>query len=162
MPEVFLSRDELLALLPEAPARLAAATVDVDPVVLRTRPAPDEWSPVEILAHMRACDDIWGGCARRILAEDHPTIQALGPRTWVHQTDYATLDFDVSLRAFAAQRADLIDVLTAAGPDEWLRSATVLGAGGRLERNVYWYAHGIPTHERSHVKVIEQIARRTA
>jgi hypothetical protein len=160
MPEVFLSREELLSLLPEAPARLAAAIVGADPAFLRRRPAPDEWSPVEILAHMRACDDVWGGCARRILAEDHPTIRALGPRTWIHQTDYATLDFDVSLRAFAVQRASLIDVLTAADADAWLRSATVIGAGGRLERSVYWYAHGIPTHERSHVKVIENLLRR--
>jgi hypothetical protein len=29
--------------------------------------ALSEWSAVEVLAHLRACGDVWGGCIARIL-----------------------------------------------------------------------------------------------
>lgn len=159
MAEVFLLREKILTLLTEAPARIAAATAGVDAAHLRAAPAEGEWSATEILAHIRACADVWGACMATILAEDRPTIRAVNPRTWIRGTDYPDLDFRPSFRAFSAQQADLLATLERSGPEAWLRSTVVTGAGAALERNVYWYAHGLATHERSHVKQIVRIAR---
>ena len=159
MADVLLPRDRILTLLTEAPARIAAATAGVDAAHLRTTPAEGEWSATEILAHMRACGDVWGSCIATILAEDRPTIRAVNPRTWIHATDYPDLEFRPSFRAFSAQREDLLATLEGSDAEAWLRSAIVTGAGAVLVRNAYWYAHWLATHERSHVNQLVRIAR---
>ena len=74
-----LTVDEIMAILPETPRRLAALTEGLSPTQLRTSPEPDAWSINDVLAHLRACHDVLGGNTLRILAEDHPTWK--GPAT---------------------------------------------------------------------------------
>ena len=159
MAEVDLTRDRILTLLAEAPERVAAASAGVDAAYLRTASADGEWSATEILAHMRACADVWGSCIATILAEDRPTIRAVNPRTWILSTDYLDIDFRPSFQAFSTQRLDLIATLLAAAPEAWLRSSVVTGAGTVLERDAHSYAHRLASHEQSHVKQIERIGR---
>ena len=93
-----------------------------------------------------------------ILAEDAPTIRAINPTTWIKQTNYPELEFQSSLRSFAAQRAELLAVLQSLPDEGWLRKATVTGAGKVLERTVLFYAQWLATHERTHVKQIGRLA----
>ena len=146
-------------MLGENRERIAAATTGLDAAFLRHVPGEGEWSPSDILAHVRACADVWGGCIATILAEDRPTIRAVGPRTYIHDTDYPDLEFEPSFRAFSAQRIALLEVLEALPPEAWGRAAVVTGAGAVLERTMHWYALGLAAHERSHVKQILRIAR---
>ena len=53
--------EEIYALLAETPRRMAALTAGIDSALLQTRPEPDAWSLNEVLAHFRACADVWGG-----------------------------------------------------------------------------------------------------
>jgi len=92
-----------------------------------------------------------------IIAEDAPTIRAVNPTTWIKQTNYSELEFQSSLRSFAAQRAELLAVLSPLPGEGWLRKATVTGAGKVLERTVLFYAEWLARHERTHVKQIERI-----
>ena len=101
----------LLTLLVATPARIAAATVDLSAAQLRAAPAPGEWSANDVLAHLRACADVWGGCIATILAEDEPTFKAVNPTTWIKQTNYLEIEFRPSLDAFTAQRTALLAVL---------------------------------------------------
>src|SRR5262245_49175028 len=50
-----------------------ALTAGLVPELLHTAPAPHEWSAVDVLAHLRACADVWGNCIAEIIAHDHPT-----------------------------------------------------------------------------------------
>jgi len=124
---------------------------------LSTAPNPDEWSANDVLAHLRACADVWGGCIATIISEEKPTLRAVNPRTWITQTDYCELDFRPSLRAFATQRAGLLRVLRSLPHEDWERAATVAGAGRVLERSVLFYARWLTEHERPHIKQIERI-----
>ena len=63
-----LSIEQVLTMLAAAPPRLAALTADLAPAQLQTRPAAEEWSAPEVLAHLRACADVWGDCIRAMLA----------------------------------------------------------------------------------------------
>jgi hypothetical protein len=162
MPDNSPSIEEILAALAATPSRLAALTAGLDRALLRTRPAPDEWSAVAVLAHMRACADMWGTAIRTILAEDHPTIRAVNPRSWIKQTDYPDLEFVPSLHAFTAQRVALLAVLDPLPPEDWERAATVTGAGKVLERTVLFYAEWLAHHERPHVKQIARVVTRLA
>ncbi len=148
--------ERLLDILRASPSTLEATASEVSAERLRLPPAPGEWSAVEVLAHLRACADVWGGCIERVLHEEVPTIRAVSPRSYVHRTDYSGLAFAESLAAFAAQRASLLRVLGALPPGAWDRSADVRGAGRPLTTTVLSYVERLARHERPHVA---QIAR---
>jgi hypothetical protein len=152
-----LATERILALLAEGPPRIAALAAGLEPVQLRTAPGPGEWCANDVLAHLRSCADVWGGCIARIVAEDQPTLRAVNPRTWIGQTDYPELEFAPSLHAFQTQRAGLLALLEALSPEGWARAATVAGAGKVLVRTVQFYAQWLAEHERPHVKQIARI-----
>jgi hypothetical protein len=150
-----LDVEEIRALLPTTPRRIADITKGYEEAELQTAPAPGEWSANEVLAHLRACADVWGDCIATILGEDEPTIRAINPRTWIKRTDYRDQEFRRSLRAFTAQRTRLLKLLDPLAPGAWSRSSTVVGAGVPLRRTVRDYAHWMAKHERPHIKQIE-------
>src|SRR5262245_57226508 len=125
MPSDPLPVEQLLTMLAATPPRLAALTAGVAPAQLRTPPASDEWSATEVLAHLRACADMWGNAIMAMLAEDRPILRAVNPRTWIKQTNYCELEFHPSLQAFTTQRAALLAVLEPLPPAGWARGATV-------------------------------------
>jgi hypothetical protein len=150
-----LTVEEILTLLAEHPKRIAAVTARRPAAYLTTEPSPDEWSVNDVLAHLRACADVWGGAIATIIAEDEPTLTGINPRTWIKQTDYPELAFRTSLRSFTRQRADLLAILEPLPPDRWLRTATVRAWGQRYESSLLFYADKLARHERTHVKQIE-------
>jgi hypothetical protein len=152
-----LTIEQALTLLEATPPRLAALTDGHAPAQLRTAPGLDEWSANDVLAHLRACADMWGGYIMAILAEDTPTLRAVNPRTWIEQTNYRELDFRPSLQAFTTQRAELLAMLKPLPAAGWSRSATITGAGKPLTLTVLSYAQRLARHERPHVKQIERI-----
>jgi len=157
MSSTSLTIERVLTLLAETPTRIAALTASLSPEALQMRSTPDEWSASVVLAHLRACADVWGNCIRTIIEEDRPTWRAVSPRTWIKQTDYPELAFRPSLCAFTTQRADLLAVLSPLPIDAWERSARVSGAGKVLERTVLFYGQWLARHERQHVKQVERI-----
>lgn len=157
MPSDPLRQAEVLSLLTATPPRIAALTDGLTAEQLRATPAPDEWSASAVLAHLRSCADVWGGCIVTIIAQEHPTIRAVNPTTWIKGTNYLEQEFRPALHAFTAQRAALLDVLTQLEPSSWARSATITGAGAPLERSVLSYAQWLARHEQPHVKQIQRI-----
>jgi hypothetical protein len=147
----------VLTALAAAPRRIAEVTLGVEPAQLRKAANQDEWSANDVLAHLRACADVWGKAIAVILAETRPTIRAVNPRTWIKTTDYLELEFRPSLRSFARQRAGLLALLEPLPRHSWSRIATVTGAGKVLERTVLFYAEWLARHERPHVKQVERI-----
>jgi hypothetical protein len=160
VPNRSLTTEQVLALLTETPLRIAALTAGLLPAQLQAAPAPGEWSANEVLAHLRACADMWGNCIAEMIAHDHPTLRSINPRTWIDKTDYREQAFQPSLQAFTTQRTELLAVLEPLAPAGWSRAATVTGAGKILERTVLFYAQWLAEHERPHLKQIERIVNR--
>lgn len=150
---------QVLDQLRATPLRLRELTADVPSQVLRTAPGPDEWSPNDVLAHLRACSDRWGDAATRIVQEDGPKLRGTEPRVWITKTNYPDLEFSPSLRAFVRQRKALLTVLDPLQPEDWQRTGTLVGAGKPISRTVHTYAERLARHERSHVT---QVARTLA
>ncbi|HET6262505.1 MAG TPA: DinB family protein [Chloroflexia bacterium] len=144
-------------MLAQTPPRIAALTSGLVTAQLHAIPTAGEWSANDVLAHLRSCADVWGGCIMAIIAQDTPTLRAVNPRTWIKKTDYLEQEFQRSLHAFVRQRADLLTLLEPLAPEAWSREATVTGAGKPLVRSVLYYAEGLALHERPHVKQIERI-----
>jgi hypothetical protein len=152
-----LTIEQILTHLAETPARLAGLTEGLTPAQRLEPPESGEWSARDVLAHLRACSDMWGKAIVKILSEEKPTFKAVNPVTWIKKTNYCELEFQPSLQAFTEQRAELLGMLEPLAPEAWSRSATVTGAGKPLERSVYTYAQWLANHERSHIKQIGRI-----
>ena len=157
MSHTSLTIEQILNILTETPLRIAELIVGLTEAQLHAAPSLGEWSANEVLAHMRSCADVWGNSVITIIKHDTPTIRAVNPRTWIKSTDYVEQKFQPSLRAFTAQRAELLAVLEPLPPKSWSRSAIVTGAGNPLKLTVQSYAQRLAVHERPHVKQIKHI-----
>lgn len=113
--------DELLFRLSEAPLRIARAVEGYDETALRTVRAEDEWSIVDILAHLRASDEIIAYRAYVILIRDNPALLAYDDRRWSEVARYALADFRTSLALYALRRAELVNMLRHLDLENWQR-----------------------------------------
>jgi uncharacterized damage-inducible protein DinB len=151
-----LTIKQILTLLADAPSKIIYLTEGLSPAQLLAPPEPGEWSARDVLAHLRACSDMWGKYIVQILSEDRPTFKAVNPTTWIKKTNYREQEFQPSLQTFIAQRAELLTALKPLADEAWSRTATVTGAGKPRERTVYTYAQWLANHERTHIKQIER------
>ena len=147
----------VLKLLMATPLRIAGASKNMNKDQLRRKPAADSWSANEVLAHLRACADVWGSSIMAMLTQDRPTLRYVSPRTWIKKTNYADLEFGVSFRAYANQRKDLLKVLRTLSHDDWLRGASIKVAKKRREETVLSYAERMARHEAGHCEQVERI-----
>lgn len=153
-----LAPDEIVKLLDAAPQRIEDAVLYRTDEALTRRLLPDEWSANEILAHVRACQDMWGDVrVVRMIEEDRPTMRAVNPMTWLVQTNYLELPFRSSLAAFAEQRNRFIARIADLSPEDWLRTGTFTGGGKPRQYSVHTECDALARHERSHVKQIERL-----
>ena len=157
MPNTHLTHEQALSLLAATPRRLEALTAGVSAAQLRVAPSPGEWSVNDVLAHLRACADVWGGNMVRMLAEDRPALRGMDPRRWMAQTNYPELEFAPSLAEFVVQRADLLALVEPLPPTGWSRTAAVTAWGQLYEPTVLQYAERLVIHERPHLRQIEKI-----
>jgi len=81
-----------LEVLGATAGRLRAFVRDSPPHVLRRRPAPDKWSPVEIIAHLADVEIVMSWRMRSILAHDGVPIQAFDQEEWVRNLNYEATD----------------------------------------------------------------------
>ncbi len=153
-----MTRDEILDLLRRHPALIESIVAGLSADQLRASTEEDGWSVSDVLAHLRACADVWGGCIARIIAEDTPAIRAISPRTWIKRTDYPSLEFSPSFSEFVSQRCELVSVLEALSVDDWSRKAVVTKSGNIRDWTVLAYAQLLAEHERIHLVQIEEIA----
>jgi hypothetical protein len=154
-----LTIEQILTRLAGMPVRLTDLTQGMSPTQLVEAPEPGEWSARDVLAHLRACADIWGKYIRVILSEDNPTFKAVNPTTWIKHTDYRQQEFGPSLHAYTAQRTELLAALQPLAPESWGRAAMVTGGGKPRQRTVYTYAQWLANHERSHIRQVEGIVK---
>ena len=71
----------LLALLTQAPIRLEEVTRGQPSTRLTLQTDLEPWSVNDILAHLRACSDVWGATIIAMLVKDNPTIRYVSPRS---------------------------------------------------------------------------------
>ncbi len=148
-----------MRLLAETPRRLAAASQGLSPERLHARPDAETWSANDILAHLRACADVWGGGIRTMLTAAHPSLRYLSPRTYIRKTKYPAMLFEPSLKAYASQRLELLGALQPLPFASWLRGATILTGAKNKEETVFSYARRLALHEQGHCEQFEALLR---
>ena len=96
-----------------AMADLRAAASAVPPARFGERPAPEEWSGNEVMAHVVAADGYFGGGIRRLLAGQPPPARPGGRGI----EDAPRLSAEAWYKALAQQREALFAAVLAADPD---------------------------------------------
>lgn len=105
-----------LQVLGATAGRLRAIVRDTPREALRRRPAPDKWSPVEIIAHLADVEIVASWRMRSILAHDGVPIQAFDQDEWVTNLRYAATDPTESVDLFEAARTANLRLLRRVDP----------------------------------------------
>jgi hypothetical protein len=113
--------DELLFRLSNVPLRIARAVEGYSKAELRTAGTEGEWSAVDILAHIRASDEIVAHRAYVLLIRDNPTLLAYDERHWAEVARYAQIDLRSSLALYALRRVELVNMLRQTDLENWQR-----------------------------------------
>jgi hypothetical protein len=105
-----------LQVLGATAGRLRAIVRDTSLEALRRRPAPDTWSPVEIIAHLADSEIVASWRMRSILAHDGVQIQPFDQDEWVTNLRYAATDPVESVDLFDAARMANLRLLRRVDP----------------------------------------------
>jgi len=145
--------EDVLRLLSETPYRITGAGRDRNGDQLHLRPDKQSWSANDILAHLRACADVWGETIQTMLAEDDPALAHISPRTWLTKTDYLGLPFQESLQSFIDQRSELLRTLYDLELAGWSRGAMIKDR----RHTIFSQARRMALHEVTHNEQIEAL-----
>ena len=149
----------VLTALSETPKQLARITRGCSDRQLHRPPEPGAWSAQEIVAHLQACAEVWGGSIERMIAEDRPTIRYVSPRSWIKKSDYLQQSFHACLSAFSDRRATLVETLRALDRIDWSRGATFTATTLGREATVLSYGRRIADHEAQHLVQLQRTVR---
>lgn len=151
--------DRIIQLLTDAPGRIRRMTRGVQPAQLTLRSDAEPWSIHDILAHLRACSDVWGMSILAMIAQDHPIQRYVSPRAAMRKAAYADPEFGVALARFAGERRELVAALSELDTAGWTRRGTFTGTSPReRDQTVLSYSERLVNHEQAHLDQIETLA----
>jgi hypothetical protein len=133
------------------PAVLRALLAPFDHEILATRPEPGEWSPLEVIGHLIACDS--GAFRNRIEAIIAGESDIAGFKPWdaINARDFAAEPLETLLHELASERETSATLLRGLEPEDLEKSASFHG-GRRFEANDF--AHEWPFHDQEHLQQI--------
>jgi DinB superfamily len=144
---------DILKFLSGTPGQLTHLIARIDDSHLYTKPGEKTWSAAEILAHLRACSDVWTFSIYAMLTEEIPILPDINERRWAKVTSYARIPLALSLQAFTFQREELLRVLRALPAEGWERAALIF----ERKHTVFSQARRMALHESEHIEQIRQL-----
>ena len=125
------------------PAVLDGLLAGLDAEGARTRPAPAEWSPVEIVCHLRDEETEDFGARLRVIVSGTGEFARIAPERWAEERRYGEASLSEALAAFQALRRASLELLQSVAP-EALGGSRPLGRFGSLSGRdlvAAWVAH---------------------
>ena len=147
-----LGRQSVMAALAAAPRRLAARIRRARGSSLRRRPAPREWSVVEVLAHLLDVEIALSFRVRKAAAEPGSVLTPWDQERWTPGLRHQRAEPRGTLAAFAALRADTVALLRRLTPAQ-RRAVARHPEYGRL-RVDQMVAH-VAEHDLNHLQQIQ-------
>jgi len=114
----------LTSILRSTPAALNSLCQPLDTSQLSSRRKAGEWSPGEILCHLRDVDtEVNLPRLKKFLQEDNPFLPGEDTDRWAEERDYLHQDGKRALEHFSAARQRLLRILDVISPADWERTA---------------------------------------
>jgi hypothetical protein len=134
--------------LARLPAILSTLLDGVEAALWRERPAATEWSPLEIVCHLRDEEAEDFGARIRVVVTGGHRFVPIDPERWAVERRYRDADPAAALAAFAERRADNVVFLGTVPPDRLSATVTQPGTGtlSGLDLLAAWV-----THDRLHL-----------
>jgi hypothetical protein len=143
--------------LARLPAILPGLLGGLEAMLWRERPAPAEWSPVEILCHLRDEEIEDFGARVRAILDGASAFAPIDPERWAIERRYDRADPAAALAAFLERRATSLAFLAGVEPARLERAIAQarLGRLSGLDLLAAWV-----THDRLHLaQMVATIAR---
>jgi hypothetical protein len=150
-----LECEMLLSRLAAAPAHFQALLARLEDADSVTTVAAGEWSPHEVVAHMRATNDILEPRVFQVLVRPNTPLIGFDEDRWLQVLGYVKLPVTDLLQTMAWRRKELVNALRNVSPEDWERSGIHEVRG---PMTVYELATQIAEHEDEH---LAQIVRAT-
>ena len=147
--------EKYLSMIAGTPQQIARAVRSLDDAQLHFKSETKSWSASDILAHLRACADLWTHTIYAMLAENVPVFSDIDERKWAKATRYAELAFEDSLQVFSLQRGNLVRVLNALPFEAWERSAIIF----ERKHTVFSQTRRLAKHETEHIEQLQLVLR---
>jgi len=141
-----------LAVLRSTPAALDALTRDFTQQRWRMRAGESEWSPTEIVCHLRDVDqEVNWPRLQKVITEENPFLPGVATDPWAQERQYHRQDGVKALSDFIEIRGKITDLLHTLQPVDWHRLArhAIFGPTQLKELTSF-----IATHDRVHVNQI--------
>jgi len=138
--------------------RIQAAVRSLSARQLSSPPARGEWSPNELLWHIRATADVYGEHIARILDEDEPSWRHISPRARMKKARYDEVPFAESFTAFRRQRKELLSRLGSIEPSAWQRFARIRVRDRDSKSTLHERVWRMAEHEEIHCVQMERTA----
>jgi DinB superfamily len=140
--------------LSATPALLRNLLSAMDPMKLRTKPAPGLFSPLEDAWHLRDIE-MEGYIVRiqRMLTEQSPVLVDLNGDQMAIERRYNELELAPAVEDFANARAESISLLTGLAPDAWTRPAQFANRKINLQELIEMMVE----HDRGHISSIQGV-----
>jgi hypothetical protein len=143
----------LVSRLAAAPAHFQALLARLEDADSVTTATAGEWSPHEVIAHMRAANDILEPRVFQVLVRPNTPLIGFDEERWLEVLGYTKVPVTDLLQTMAWRRKELINALRNIPTDAWERSGIHEVRG---PMTVYELAIQIAEHEDEH---LAQIAR---
>ncbi len=111
-----------------------------------------EWSPVQVLAHVRAANDILESRIFHVLVRENTPLLAYDDGVWTQVARYAMLPITESLETMRHKRKELVHMLKGISPQDWQRTGTHEVRG---PMSVFELASYVADHDEEHIAQIE-------
>ena len=99
------------------PAILDALLAGLDVEGARVRPAPGEWSPVEIICHLRDEEVEDFGARLQVIVSGAGDFTRIDPERWAEERRYREASLRTELDALRLRRHATLDLLASLSPD---------------------------------------------
>ena len=144
--------------LARLPAVLGATLADLDDALWRARPAPKEWSPVEIVCHLRDEEVEDFGARVRAILDGAERFARIDPERWAVERRYHEAEPRVVLTALLERRAASLAFLAGVEPPRLARAIEHprLSRMSGLDLLAAWV-----THDRLHLAQLAATLART-
>jgi hypothetical protein len=139
--------------LAETVPRLAALVRSAPVERWSTRPSPETWAPIEVLAHLADFEVVYGARLLAMISADRPHLQAIDPAALARRSRYLERSPADELRKFTSRRDETLAVLRSCSAAELERTG-VHSRRGVI--NVADLVAGMLAHDTTHVGQIRQ------